>query len=220
MKITLNQIGKRYNRDWIFRNVSLEFQSGHSYAILGPNGSGKSTFMQVIAGSLIASEGNITYNVEKWSNGTLENKKSISSEETNIADNIYEQLAICAPYLQLIEEFTLKEMIDFHIKFKPFAPQLTTTNAIDVLELSHAANKQIRHYSSGMKQRVKLGLAILSNVPLLILDEPLTNLDENGKNWYYKLIENYTKETTILVGSNRPDEYAFSEKQISISDFK
>ncbi len=212
MKITLNQIGKRYNRDWIFRNVSLEFQSGNKYAILGPNGSGKSTLLQVIAGNLIPSEGNIIYDTE--------NRKPLSSEDLYTAENIYRHLAICAPYLQLIEEFTLKEMIDFHVKFKPLAGQLNTGKTIEILALSHAAHKQIRYFSSGMKQRVKLGLAILSNVPLLILDEPLTNLDDNGKNWYYHLIENYAKEKTILVGSNRPDEYAFAGKQISIGDYK
>jgi len=212
MKITLNQIGKRYNRDWIFRNVSLEFQSGDKYAILGPNGSGKSTLLQVIAGNLIASEGNIIYNSEI--------KKTLSSEAIDTAENIYQHLAICAPYLQLIEEFTLKEMIDFHTRFKPLAEQLNTEKTIEILALSRATHKQIRHYSSGMKQRVKLGLAILSNVPLLILDEPLTNLDDNGKNWYYQLIETYAAKKTILVGSNRPDEYAFTEKQISINDYK
>jgi ABC-type multidrug transport system ATPase subunit len=212
MKITLNKIGKRYNRDWIFRNISLEFQSGNKYAILGPNGSGKSTLLQVIAGNLIASEGNILYHPE--------NNTTLSSEETFTAENIYLHLAICAPYLQLIEEFTLKEMIDFHVKFKPLAGQLDTEKTIEILALSHASEKQIRHFSSGMKQRVKLGLAILSEVPLLILDEPLTNLDDNGKNWYYHLIENYTNDKTILVGSNRPDEYAFAEKLISIGDYK
>jgi ABC-type multidrug transport system ATPase subunit len=212
MKITLNQIGKRYNRDWIFRNISLEFQSGNKYAILGPNGSGKSTLLQVIAGNLIASEGNIIYD--------LENKSAATSEEIITAENIYRHLAICAPYLQLIEEFTLKEMIDFHVKFKLLAGQLDTEKTIEILALSHASEKQIRHFSSGMKQRVKLGIAILSEVPLLILDEPLTNLDDNGKNWYYQLIENYTKEKTILIGSNRPDEYAFAEKYISIGDYK
>jgi ABC-type multidrug transport system ATPase subunit len=220
MKITLNQIGKRYNRDWIFRNVSLEFQSGNKYAVLGPNGSGKSTLLQTIAGNLIASEGNIIYNLENWRIGKIENKNSATSEKIIIAENVYQHLAICAPYLQLIEEFTLKEMIDFHVKFKPLAGQLDTEKAIEILALSHASEKQIRHFSSGMKQRVKLGLAILSEVPLLILDEPLTNLDDNGKNWYYHLIESYTNNKTILVGSNRHDEYAFAEKRISIGDYK
>lgn len=217
MTITLNKTGKRYNRDWIFRNVNLEFKSAHKYALLGPNGSGKSTLLQVIAGNLIASEGSIVYSLDSTK---TENNIPTSSEKIITTENIYEQLAICAPYLQLIEELTLKEMVDFHVKFKPLMPRINTQQAIELLELPHAANKQIRHYSSGMKQRVKLGLAILSNVPLLILDEPLTNLDEHGKNWYYKLIETYTKQTTILIGSNRPDEYAFAEKQISISDYK
>lgn len=211
MKITLNNIGKRYNRDWIFRNISTDIESGSKYAILGPNGSGKSTLLQSIAGNLIVSEGNINYQLESRKTGKPENSDLVSSED------VFNYLAICAPYLQLIEEFTLKEMIAFHIKFKPLVIQ---ENIAEALMLANAENKQIRHFSSGMKQRVKLGLAILSNVPLLILDEPLTNLDDTGKQWYYNLIEQYAENKTVLVGSNRSEEYSFVSSFLKIEDYK
>jgi ABC-type multidrug transport system ATPase subunit len=203
MRIILNNIGKRYNREWIFRNVNLEFEKGCRYAILGPNGSGKSTLLQTIAGNFIASEGNVIYNAS--------NEAVVSSED------LYHYLAICAPYMQLIEEFSLYEMIAFHTKFKPL---VLNSNIVEILMLSGAENKQIRHFSSGMKQRVKLGLAMLSDVPVVILDEPLTNLDEAGKLWYYNLIEQYGNHKTILIGSNRPEEYPFAGSIINISDYK
>lgn len=203
MKITLSNTGKRFNREWIFRNVNFDFDTGGKYAVLGPNGSGKSTFLQTIAGNLIASEGNIIYNT---SNGNI-----VSSEEC------YQYLSICAPYMQLIEEFSLNEMIAFHARFKPL---MLKRNIAEMLLLSGTENKQIRYFSSGMKQRVKLGLALLSDVPLVILDEPLTNLDDNGKLWYYTLIEKYGNNKTILVGSNRPEEYPFAQSVINITDYK
>jgi ABC-type multidrug transport system ATPase subunit len=202
MTITLNNIGKKFNRDWIFRNVNLQFQSGNQYAILGPNGSGKSTFLQVIAGNLLASEGSIKYDSD------------ITNEE------IFRHISICAPYLQLIEELTLAELIGLHIKFKPLVDGLNVENTIKLLELNHVFDKQIRYYSSGMKQRVKLGLALLSDVSLIILDEPLTNLDDKGKQWYYELFQQYSTDKIMLVGSNRADEYQYCNHQTNILQYK
>jgi ABC-type multidrug transport system ATPase subunit len=211
MKITLSNTGKKFNRDWIFRNINLEFQLGAQVAILGPNGSGKSTLLQVIAGSITVSEGTIKYETSDISRQT----SVISDEE------VYSHIAICAPYLQLIEELTLTELLAFHIRFKPLLNNMDVPTAIGLIGLPDAAHKQLRHFSSGMKQRVKLGLAILSNSSLLILDEPLTNLDDKARQWYYDLIEVFIADTrTVLVGSNRPDEYAFCKQQVNILDYK
>lgn len=200
-QIILKEIGKKYNRDWIFKNVNLVFETNKSYAILGPNGSGKSTLLQVIAGNLMPT------------NGTV----SISSVSAEIdVEVIYKHVSICAPYLQLIEEMNLAELIAFHTKFK----KLLINDVVEVLQLEKAGYKEIRQYSSGMKQRVKLGLAILSADEILILDEPLTNLDEQGKQWYYNMIDQYAKNKIIIVGSNRADEYAFCEQKISIEEYK
>jgi ABC-type multidrug transport system ATPase subunit len=211
MKIILNNAGKKYNRDWIFRHLNVEFSSGYQYAVLGPNGSGKSTLLQIIAGNISLSEGKINY------------YDSINTQ-SDIADigfeQLYNHISICAPYLQLIEEYTIPELIQFHIRFKPLMNNITPLMASEILELTAVSDKQIRYFSSGMKQRVKLGLAVLSEVSLTILDEPLTNLDEKGKQWYYQLIEKYTSDKIVIVGSNRNDEYAFCKNFISIESYR
>ncbi len=153
MQISLNNIGKRYNYEWIFRGVNHEFNSNENYVILGSNGSGKSTLLQVIGGNLSHSEGEIGY---------LINDTKIASEQ------IFEHIAIATPYQQLFEEFTLKEAFEFHRKFKPLKANISTNEAIELLEFNNVTNKEIRHFSSGMKQRAKLGLAILSDTPLLL----------------------------------------------------
>src|SRR6185436_13644191 len=170
MKISLTNTGKRFNRDWIFRNVTYQFTSGTSYAITGPNGSGKSTLLQVIGGAIGQSEGKVEY-------------ESVSAEE------IYRHLAIAAPYLEVVEEMTVTEFLAFHGKFKSFLPGLTISQIIVLVGLEKAAHKQIRYYSSGMKQRVKLAQAIFSDVECLLLDEPCTNLDTAGYDLYNNLIE-------------------------------
>ncbi|CAH0182272.1 ABC transporter ATP-binding protein NatA [Pedobacter sp. Bi27] len=204
MNITLQNVGRRFNKEWIFRNLSTEFTSGNSYAILGPNGSGKSTLLSVLTGSLSPSEGEISFS----------DIKEISVE------NIYKYISLAAPYLELVETFTLRESIDFHFKFKNFASGLDSKKLITILGLEKAANKEIKYFSSGMKQRTKLALACCTDTPILFLDEPTSNLDVQGINWYRELIENFGKDRLTIIGSNQIQEYDFCTNQIQISDYK
>lgn len=200
-QVQLHGVGKKFNKDWIFKNISVDFHSGNNYAVLGHNGSGKSTLLQVIAGNILPTSGEVLF---------IFNEKKIE-EETS-----YQYISFCAPYIQLIEEMTLTEMIDFHRQFK----KLPDIDIVEALQLKHTAHKEIRQFSSGMKQRVKLGLSILTQSHLLILDEPLTNLDDKGKEWYYNIIQQFASNKIVLVGSNRQDEYAFCKHQIKIEDYK
>lgn len=205
MHIKLSAGGKRFNREWIFRKASLSFTSGNSYAITGANGSGKSTLLQCIGGMLQLSEGKLHYE--------LENKR-IKEEQ------MHRHAAICAPYLDVIEEMTLAEFFRFHFSFKPFLPGLDAAKAIDQLGLRAAAHKQIRYYSSGMKQRVKLGQAIFCNAAIVLLDEPCSNLDKQGIELYHSLIEKYCAQRLVIVSSNDEAEYGFCKEVIAIADFK
>jgi len=209
MQIALDTAGKKFNRDWIFRNFSYHFQQGKSYAITGPNGSGKSTILQVLGGSMGVSTGKIEWKTER-------NNNQVTIEH----ENIHKQVAIVAPYLEVIEEMTIKEFLHFHQTFKPFTSSVTINDIIQVIGLEKAADKQIRFYSSGMKQRVKLAQAIFADVSILLLDEPCTNLDTNGYKLYHQLIADYGKNKIIIVSSNDINEYSFCEEQINIMDYK
>ena len=204
MNILFDKVGKRYNTEWIFRGITFEFSTGNNYVILGANGSGKSTLLQLLAGNFIPSEGRISY---------LDNNVSIEAEK------IFRYIGVATPYLELIEEFTLTELIDFHNKFKPML--FDTSKTIEILDLKQSKNKSVRYFSSGMKQRVKLGIAILSNAPILLLDEPLSNLDRNGIEWYKELMKNYCKhKLTVVCSNNQEDEYFFCNKEIQLEAFK
>ena len=217
MKISLINAGKRFNRDWIFRNINQEFISGTAYAITGPNGSGKSTLLQAIGGAIMMSEGKAQYKVGNRQSGignAMEPDKEID------VDSAFQYISIAAPYLELIEEMTLLEMLEFHAQFKPLLANTTIPDIISIIGLKAAANKQIRFYSSGMKQRVKLAQAIFSDVPCVLLDEPCTNLDAVGIELYHQLIRDYGNNRLIIVSSNDPQEYSFCREKISITDFK
>ncbi len=205
MKIDLTALGKRYNREWIFRNLNFSFDIHKSYAITGPNGSGKSTLLQVIAGSALYQEGSIKY--------TIHNKE-ISTEK------VFKNISFCAPYIELIEEMTLDEFFNFHNKMKSWIPTLDTKQIIILLRLEESAHKQIRYFSSGMKQRVKLAQAIFCNVPVVLLDEPATNLDEEGVQLYNFLIEKYCDKRLVIVSSNDKKEYEFCDEVLDMGNMK
>ena len=205
-KIVLTNMGKRFNREWIYRHCDYELVVGRAYAITGPNGSGKSTLLQAIAGSMQLSEGTIVWN---------------DKQEKNIdGELIYKQLAIAAPYLELIEEMTAKEFLEFHTQFKPLIGTVTIEEILSIIGLEKAVGKQIRYFSSGMKQRVKLAQAIFSDVPLLLLDEPCTNLDATGYALYHSLIKNYCMHKLIVVSSNDEQEFNFCDQVVKIMDYK
>jgi ABC-type multidrug transport system ATPase subunit len=206
VKINLTGTGKKYNTEWIFRDLSYSFEKDHAYAILGRNGSGKSTLLQVIAGSIHPTAGTVSY--------------SNNGSEIPV-DKIFRHLTIVAPYQELIEEFTLREMHDFHFFFKSPVPGFTIPSIIDRIGFRDPGNKAIRYFSSGMKQRVKLVLGLLSDVSIVLLDEPTMNLDEAGTNWYLQLVSEMHKNRIIVVCSNlQHQETTFCTEKLLIEDFK
>ncbi len=205
MTISLSDTGKRFNRDWIFRHFTYTFESGQSYAITGPNGSGKSTLLQVLSGSMLKSEGEV-----KW----MKDKRDLHDE------NVFSHISLCAPYLELIEEMTLAEFLQFHSHFKSFLPGITVEKIISIIGLEKARDRQIRYFSSGMKQRAKLAQCIFSDTGIVLLDEPCTNLDLPGIDLYQKLIRDYCSSRLVVVSSNDSVEYGFCNEKIEMSSLK
>ena len=206
MHITLEDIGKRYNDQWIFRHVNLDITENECYAILGSNGSGKSTLLKVLAGYVNPSEGMISYS---------------DQNEVLSSDKLFRHISLSAPYLSLIDQFSLEEMVNYHIKFKSFVNGMNAAEVIEALALTGARKKYLKQFSTGMLQRLKLGLAVLSDSSILLLDEPIANLDKNGIDWYSGLMDRYTKGRTLFVCSNhREEEYAMCRNSIEIEKYK
>jgi ABC-type multidrug transport system ATPase subunit len=206
MKIVLSDVSRKFNKQIVFRNISYTFEQGGRYAILGGNGSGKSTLLKVISSALTVSSGKAEY---------YQNEQILSQ------DAVPFNISIAAPYLELIEELTAAEFLNFHQKLKPFSKNLDVSAILKVLYLESSSNKEIRNFSSGMKQRLKLGTALLSQSSLVILDEPTSNLDPKGVEWYKGLVSDYGNGKTILVGSNfSEDEMGFCTNQLELKNYK
>ena len=205
MQIELQNLGKRFNRQWIFRKLNYNFSAGNAYAIVGPNGSGKSTLLQVIAGAVEKSEGQVLWK---------------SSESLHSTESHYKHLSIAAPYLELIEELTLSEFLLFHQSFKPFIDGQTVKAIIENVELGEAVHKQIRNFSSGMKQRVKLAQAIFTKTAVVLLDEPTSNLDLNGIALYNRLISEYCSQRLLIICSNDENEIQMCRNRLAVNEYK
>lgn len=205
MEIGLNEVGKRFQKHWIFRNVTHTFTLGNSCALLGANGSGKSTLLRLIAGMQSPTKGTVTHQYDG---------KNIPINQ------LYQYISFSAPGQEIIEEMLLEEFLEFHFTFKPTLANITVKDIIEIIGLQKAAQKQIGDFSSGMKQRVKLAQAIFTNTPLLLLDEPCTNLDQKGVEQYREWIEQFTANRLVIVASNDPREYYFCQEQIDIADYK
>ncbi len=205
-KIILENTAKRYAKEWIFRNLSYTFEKNKSYVILGSNGSGKSTLLKVIASVLTPTKGKLSY---------------IKNGDTILNEDLYKYISLSAPYMELPEEFTLSEVIDFHLNFKSFYNEIDKNKFIEICYLENAKDKIVRNFSSGMKQRLKLGLSIISKSDTLFLDEPSSNLDEKGINWYKDLILKYKNNRIVVVCSNNiKSEFFFCNNTIQIEDYK
>lgn len=206
MEIRLNNIAKHFGREVVFQNVDLTLASGSRTAILGANGSGKSTLLQVIAGAIIPTHGTIEHRL---------GAKPIPQEE------VYRQVAIASPYLGLYEDLSLRQTIDFHARFKPLRAVLGVHEVARIAYLDNALEKPVLHFSSGMKQRLKLALAILSDTPLLLLDEPASNLDADAVAWYRALLSEHLADRTLLVASNsQAAEHELCTSVMEMGDLK
>jgi ABC-type multidrug transport system ATPase subunit len=205
MNISAEKLGKRFNREWIFRHLSFNFETGNTYAIVGPNGSGKSTLLQVLWGQLPFSEGKLIYTL---------------GSEVIAPEEIFNHLSIAAPALELIEEYTLREMVRFHFRFKKIREGIRQEEVLERIGLSHASDKLLANFSSGMRQRVKLGLAFFSTSDIIFLDEPTTNLDRKSILWYQDQLSALPSDLLILIASNQEHEYPQTAKKIDVSGFK
>ncbi len=202
IEVEISKCSKKFRGKWVFSQQDHVFKPGRTYAITGKNGSGKSTMLKIIAGFISPSTGSIT-----WSFNGMKLER----------ESVYKYVTMAAPYMELIEEFSLSELIHFQGNFKNYKNHLSETDIIKLSGLAEIRDKPIRFFSSGMKQRAGLTLAILSTSPLLLLDEPCANLDHDARSWYQTMLNNYKNDRTVIIASNHNlEEYPDADHVISL----
>lgn len=204
MQIRLSEIAKRYHR-WIFQNVNFSFDGVGAYGIAGSNGSGKSTLLSIIAGFTTPTRGTVSY--------FTDDRQLISP------DQIFQYLTIAVPYVAIIGELTLIEHLRFHCKFKPLPDSITEEDFFLISDLQSYREVPVAHLSSGLLQRLKLALALLSTSPIVLLDEPTSYLDEKSKAWFVDVFKNYSIGRMIILASNEISDLALTETRLEVEGF-
>ncbi|MEY2895493.1 MAG: hypothetical protein RIS42_1212 [Bacteroidota bacterium] len=199
MKIIATGISKKFRQEWVFKALNYTFESGKSYAIVGQNGAGKSTLLKTLA------------------QYSLPNKGTVEFE--GIIDNVNKQISFAAPYSELIEEFTLPELLNFLVQIDFLDARWDFDTFTTFIDLRPSETKYIKNFSSGMRQKVKLGVALAADRPILCLDEPTSNLDETAKNWFYQALESQ-RHKLILIASNEKAEIDLCTDSLAIADYK
>jgi ABC-type multidrug transport system ATPase subunit len=200
--ISVQGLSKRFSRDWILNNFTFQFTPGNTYALTGPNGSGKSTLLQLLSGQMPPSKGSVHY---------------LNGDQSIEADEVYKHISFAAPYMELIDEFTVEEQINFHFKLKPLREGYSPDKVLELIYLGNARNTFVRDLSSGMRQRLKLGLAFCADCEVVLLDEPGTNLDSTAFQWYRDQLSSLPKDFTVVIASNNPLEYPPNSHVLDIS---
>ena len=136
MEIILDNISKKFGNQWVIKNLSFHFRKHHKYAVIGANGSGKSTLLQIIISKIPFSKGKLQY---------------FKSQNTEIApQDIYKHVTIATTAMNLIEEFTLNELLDFHFQFKKPIINGSRKEILEIIQLENEGKKLISNFSSGM----------------------------------------------------------------------
>ena len=203
MRILAEHLSKRYHKHWLFRELDLQFEKGDRKVLLGPNGSGKSTLLKILSGSVAPTEGNVRF---------------INGEESIDIGHWHQHFTFCAPYTELIEEYSLAEHIEFHFKLKQKSSDEIFDRMLDQSGLASSMGKHVKNFSSGMKQRLKLLLSLCSVADIYFLDEPCTNLDEQGYGFYKALISEINQNAIVILASNDPREYDYCRDRLVISE--
>lgn len=207
-KVNLNvrELKKTFNRRLVFNKLSFEVSSGERIVITGKNGSGKSTLLKILAGVLTESAGSFEYVIDG---------KKIDRE------NIYQIVGLVSPYLVMYDEFSAFENLLLISKIRNLKIDGNEINRIlDKVGLFERRNDLVRTYSSGMKQRIKYASAIMHNPLVLLLDEPTSNLDVEGKNFVDDLVFNFRNDGIVLVATNETQDFKFGDRIINLDDYK
>ena len=199
-------LNKSFGRRLIFNDLQFKFDKSGVYGISGPNGSGKSTLVKIIAGIIGASKGKIIHKL---------NDKEI------IEEHLHDHSGFVSPYLVLYEEFSTYENLNHFAEIRGISFNKERVDyLLNKFLLFKRKDDLLKTYSSGMKQRVKFIFALMHSPQLLILDEPTSNLDDEGKNSVYELVKEEGQNNIVIIASNEKHDLEVCSDIVYLEKFK
>lgn len=204
--LKLESLTKVFGRRLVFDKLTFEFKAGKVYGISGPNGSGKSTLSKIIAGIITPTSGKVIHQID--------------SQIVKI-EQLHNHIGFVSPYLVLYDEFTALENLEHFSKIRGIKFDIERGNALlNKFDIYSRRNDYVKTYSSGMKQRLKFAFALIHRPGCLILDEPTSNLDNNGKEAVYNIIKEEVSEKIIIIASNEDVDLSKCDEIIYLEDYK
>ncbi len=204
--VILKNVRRNFGPLLVFDSISFELGIGDSLAITGKNGSGKSTLVKIIAGLLSQTSGEVIYQLDG---------KRIDKLDW------FKYVGFVAPYLQIYDEFTGYENLEILAKLRWMKNyKARVYDILNRVNLFSRKDDLVRGYSSGMKQRLKYALALLHEPPLLILDEPTSNLDPEGVEMVWAIAEEQKRKGILIIATNEPGELKMCERVINLDELK
>lgn len=203
MELSIQRLSKSFRDKPVFQELSFEVPTGTRLALTGRNGAGKSTLLKILSGGALPTSGLVTYRYKG---------RSVAIEE------VFRYVHFVAPYNTVIEELSLSELFDLHRGLGCLRTFETYEAWADALAYRFPPDLPVKSFSSGMKQRVRLGLALLDDRPLLLLDEPGANLDRQGKQWMFSCLEAQETERTLILATNDEEERAVCSRRIHLGE--
>jgi heme exporter protein A len=203
ISLRARSIRKDFNRRVVFREISFDLSNPDSLSITGPNGSGKSTLAKILSGLLTPTAGTVAMEVDDV---------SLKAEQRR------DYIGFVAPYLQLYDEFTGSE--NLHLASRIRGRSESSEHNDDLLKrvgLIHRKDERVGTYSSGMKQRLKYAFALLHNPLVLILDEPMTNLDDPGIAFVREIVREQEQLGIVIVATNDAEEARICNHNLDLS---
>ena len=205
-QLTLTDLTKTFGRRLIFNKINVSFASGNIYGISGPNGSGKSTLVKIITGIISPTRGKVVHE--------LSGKKIVE-------EKLHNHVGFLSPYLVLYDEFSAWENLCHVSRIRGMSfNEGRIKNLFDRFSLYNRRKDLLKTYSSGMKQRIKFIFALQHAPQLLVLDEPTSNLDDDGKEKFYEIIREEGKSNLVLIASNEKSDLALCDKVVDLNEYK
>jgi heme exporter protein A len=198
LSLELENISKKFGERQVFENISLKLESPSSLAVIGPNGCGKTTLLKIICGLIRPSRGKVTI-------------KQNGQEVKNEGHRAF--FSIVASDIELYEELTALENLGFISRLRDSKhSEIELNQKLEQVGLKGRENEPVGSFSSGMKQRLKYAVALSSSPKILVLDEPSSNLDEEGVFLMEKIIEEQKKRGMVILATNDLKETQYARQ--------
>ncbi|AQP96057.1 MULTISPECIES: ABC transporter ATP-binding protein [Bacillus] len=206
--LELKKLTKKYDDFTAVNNISLTVEDGEVFGLLGPNGAGKSTMVSMISTVLAPTSGTIKVDNKSLKEKPIEIKKIMGVVPQDLA---------------LYETLSAKDNLNFFgslygLKGKKLKER--TDEVLEIIELTDKKNQNVSEFSGGMKRRVNIGVALMNNPKLLILDEPTVGIDPQSRNHILETVKRLNKEKgmTVIYTSHYMEEVEYLCEKVAIVD--